>query len=148
MILVGALMLRGRKTDGISNAECNRENAPKVLGFGLATGVFSGFFGIGGGFLILPGLIASTRMPMLKSTGTSLIAVAAFGFTTSLNYAFSGLVDWPLALMFILGGIPGSVAGLALARRLSHQRGALKIVFAGFIFAVAFYMLGHSQGLY
>jgi uncharacterized membrane protein YfcA len=54
MVVVGVLMLRGRGDTGSPGAECNREKAPKVLGYGLGTGLFSGFFGIGGGFLIVP----------------------------------------------------------------------------------------------
>src|SRR3546814_11346812 len=61
MVVVGVLMLRGRKAGGTPGAQCNRENAPKVLSYGLGTGVFSGFFGIGGGFLIVPGLRLSTE---------------------------------------------------------------------------------------
>lgn len=144
MMLIGIIMLRGRHNAGVEGAQCNRENAPKVLGFGLGTGIFSGFFGIGGGFLIVPGLIASTRMPMLNAVGTSLVAVAAFGLTTALNYAFSGLVDWGLAIVFILGGIAGGVIGAAAARRLAENRGQLTTVFAGLIFVVAAYMLWRS----
>ena len=143
MIAVGILTLRGRHNAGVEGAQCNRENAVNVLGYGLGTGLFSGFFGIGGGFLIVPGLVASTRMPMINAVGTSLVAVAAFGLTTALNYAFSGLVDWPLAGIFIAGGIAGGVAGAALARRLSGT-GTLTTVFAVLIFAVAAYMLWKS----
>ena len=144
MVAVGIVMLRGRKAEGVPGAQCNRENAPKVLGFGLVTGIFSGFFGIGGGFLIVPGLIGATRMPMLNAVGTSLVAVAAFGLTTAFNYAWSGMVDWPLAGVFIAGGIAGGLVGLAAARRLSESRGALTTVFAILIFVVAAYMLWRS----
>ena len=146
MLVIGVVMLRGRHNTGVPGAQCNRENAPKVLGFGLGTGLFSGFFGIGGGFLIVPGLMASTHMPMLNAVGTSLVAVAAFGLTTALNYAFSGFVDWGLAIIFILGGIVGGVAGAAAARRLAAKRGQLTTVFAGLIFVVAIYMLWRSSG--
>ena len=144
MLLVGAVMLRGRNAEGIPGAQCNRENAPKVMGYGLATGMFSGFFGIGGGFLIVPGLIGSTRMPILNAVGTSLVAVAAFGLTTALNYAASGLVDWPLAGVFISGGILGGLVGLSAARHLSEKRGVLTSLFAMLIFVVAGYMLWRS----
>ena len=143
MIVVGIVMLRGRKAVGIEGAACNRENAPKVLGFGLGTGVFSGFFGIGGGFLIVPGLVASTRMPMINAVGTSLVAVTAFGLTTAANYALSGLIDWPLAGVFIAGGVVGGVFGTIVARRLSGK-GTLTTVFAVLIFVVAAYMLWKS----
>jgi len=143
MLGVGVLMLRGRNNPGIEGAACNRHNAPKVLGYGLGTGGFSGFFGIGGGFLIVPGLIASTKMPILNAVGTSLVAVTAFGLTTALSYATSGLVDWTLAAIFIVGGLVGGVAGARAARKLS-SRGTLTMIFAGLIFAVAAYMLFRS----
>jgi uncharacterized protein len=144
MVVVGVLMLRSRNALGVAGAQCNRENAPKVLGFGLGTGIFSGFFGIGGGFLIVPGLVASTEMPMLNAVGTSLVAVTAFGLTTAFNYARSGLVDWSLALVFIAGGIMGSLFGTTLAKRLSGTTGQLTTLFAMMIFVVAAYMLWKS----
>ncbi|WP_226631795.1 sulfite exporter TauE/SafE family protein [Novosphingobium profundi] len=146
MMVVGGLMLRGRGNMGIPGAQCNRENAPKVLGFGLGTGAFSGFFGIGGGFLIVPGLIASTSMPMINAVGTSLVAVTAFGLTTAANYAISGLVDWLLAAVLIAGGVLGGFGGTWTARRLSGQ-GLLTTVFAVLIFVVAIYMLLKSGGV-
>ncbi|MFC3216527.1 MULTISPECIES: sulfite exporter TauE/SafE family protein [Sphingomonadaceae] len=148
MLLVGALMLKGRGNPGNPGAECNREKAPKVLGYGLGSGLFSGFFGIGGGFLIVPGLVASTGMPILLAVGTSLVAVTAFGLTTAANYAFSGLIDWPLAILFIIGGAFGSLAGTRLARRLGAETGRLTLVFAILIFAVAAYMLWRSAGAF
>ncbi|HQT39157.1 MAG TPA: sulfite exporter TauE/SafE family protein [Acidocella sp.] len=144
MLVVGVLMLRGRRNPGTPGAQCNREKAPKVLAFGLGTGLFSGFFGIGGGFLIVPGLVASTGMPILNAVGTSLVAVTAFGLTTSINYAISGLVDWNLALVFILGGVFGSLFGTRIAKRLAGKTGRLTTVFAVLIFAVAGYMLFRS----
>jgi hypothetical protein len=143
MLGVAVLMLRGRGNSGVEGATCNRHNAPRVLGFGLGTGGFSGFFGIGGGFLIVPGLIASTRMPILNAVGTSLVAVTAFGLTTALNYAASGLVDWPLAGILIGGGVLGGLGGTRCARTLSGK-GILATLFAGLIFAVAIYMLWHN----
>jgi uncharacterized membrane protein YfcA len=146
MVVVGVLMLKGRGNVGNPGAECNREKAPKVLGYGLATGIFSGFFGIGGGFLIVPGLVASTGMPILNAIGSSLVAVTAFGLTTALNYAISGLVDWPLAIVFIIGGMVGSYGGALAAKRLAGTTGLLTTVFSGLIFVVAAYMLWKSAG--
>ena len=143
MILVGWLMLRGREHIGDPTVRLNRGNAPAIVTFGAGSGAFSGFFGIGGGFLIVPGIMAASGMPIINAVGTSLIAVAAFGFTTAANYAWSGLIDWPLALLFIGGGLAGSFAGTALASKLSGT-GRLSTVFAGIIFAVAGYMLWQS----
>lgn len=141
MLVIGALMLRRRGDEGDPGASCNRENAPKVVGFGVATGLFSGFFGIGGGFLIVPGLVMSTSMPMINAIGSSLVAVTAFGLTTALNYAFSGLVDWPLAAVFVGGGILGGFMGAGLATRLAPHKGLLTTLFVALIFMVALYMM-------
>lgn len=141
MLVVGVRMLRARGAEGNPGAQCSRENAGKVVAFGAVTGMFSGFFGIGGGFLIVPGLIASTGMPILFAIGSSLVAVTAFGLTTAVNYAFSGLVDWTLAAVFIGGGVIGGLAGTLAARRLSARKGSLNLAFSMLIFAVAFYMI-------
>ena len=141
MILVGIMMLRDRHDAGVAGAVCDRGNAAKVLAFGFGTGAFSGFFGIGGGFLVVPGLVGSTGMPMLNAVGTSLVAVTAFGLATSLNYALSGLVDWPLAGAFIVGGAMGSLIGARVAKRLAGTAGRLTTVFAIVILIVAAYML-------
>jgi uncharacterized membrane protein YfcA len=144
MLVVGGLMLRRGEAHGNPDVVLGRENAPKLILFGLGTGLMSGFFGIGGGFLIVPGLIAATAMPILNAMATSLLAVASFGTTTAGSYALSGLIAWPIAGAFIAGGIAGAIAGGRLAIRLSTVRGALTRLFAALIFAVAAYMLWQS----
>ena len=144
MLVVAAAMFRSRGDGGIEGVTCHRENLLRVSGFGLATGGLSGFFGIGGGFLIVPALIAATSMPIYRAIGTSLVAVSAFGLTTAANYAVSGLVEWPLAGRFILGGLGGTVAGSAASRGLSAHKGRLNVLFAAGIVLVAVYMLYRS----
>jgi len=96
----------------------------------------------------VPGLVASTGMPILFAIGSSLVAVAAFGLTTSLNYAWSGLVDWPLAAVFIGGGVAGGFVGSLACKRLASKKGALSTAFASIIFAVATYMLWRSASAF
>jgi len=72
--------------------------------------------------------------------GSSLFAVTAFGLTTAASYAVSGLVDWPLAGLFILGGAAGGVGGIALARRLSSHKHALTRIFSAIVIAVGAYV--------
>ena len=143
MLVVGALMLRSRKAEGDPGVRLGRDNAPRLVAYGLGTGAFSGFFGIGGGFLIVPGLIASTDMMMVNAVGTSLVAVTAFGLATAGNYALSGLVDWGLAAVFIAGGAAGGLIGTRASHRLA-EGGQLKTVFALLIVAVALYMIYRS----
>ncbi|WP_231739164.1 sulfite exporter TauE/SafE family protein [Novosphingobium sp. FSW06-99] len=144
MVAVAAAMFQSRQHRGIDGVTCHRGNLPRVLGLGLATGCLSGFFGIGGGFLIVPALIAATSMPIYQAIGTSLVAVSAFGLTTAANYAVAGLVDWSLAGTFILGGVGGTVLGSAASRGLSGHKGRLGTLFAAGILLVAIYMLYRS----
>jgi uncharacterized membrane protein YfcA len=147
MMVVGALMLRGRGAPGEPSVRLSRENLPNLVTFGAITGTLSGFFGIGGGFLIAPALMLATGMPILNAIGSSLVAVTAFGLATAGNYALSGLVDWGLAALFILGGVLGGLLGAHLAKTIARRRGALNTVFAALIFTVAIYVLIRSLDL-
>jgi len=147
MVVVAGLMLRRRESATDEPVRLTRQNAPALAGVGLAVGTLSGFFGIGGGFLIVPGLILAAGMPMLQAIGTSLVAVTAFGLTTAASYAMAGLVDWRLAAIFVAGGIMGSVLGTRAGRHMSSRRGMLTKVFAGLILVVAAYTLARSLGV-
>lgn len=144
MVGIAVVMLRKRGQIGDPAVRISRENAPRLFGYGLGSGAFSGFFGIGGGFLIVPGIVAATGMPTINAVGTSLVAVTAFGLTTGANYALSGLVDWPLAGLFIVGGALGSWVGMRVSQRLSAKTGRLNMVFAILVLTVAVYMLTQS----
>jgi len=130
MIGVGIATLRRKASGGDVTVALSRENAPALAAIGFAAGVASGFFGIGGGFLIAPGLMMATGMPILFAIGSSLVGVAAFGAATAFNYALSGSVDWGLAALFIAGGAVGSMGGAKLASRLSVSKGTLDVIFA------------------
>lgn len=143
MIAVGILMLRRRTGDAATPAAVGRREISRLVAIGFGAGATSGFFGIGGGFLIVPGLIAGAGLGMLQAVATSLVAVTAFGLTTAFSYALSGLVLWPIAGLFVAGGLAGSVAGSRVAIHLA-DRGLLTRVFAGLIFLVAGYMLWRS----
>jgi uncharacterized membrane protein YfcA len=146
MVAVGVSMLLGRSGEGDPGVRMNAQMAPRLVAAGLAAGLLSGFFGIGGGFLIVPGLIVASGMPILNAVASSLFSVGAFGVTTAVNYALSGLVDWKIAILFIAGGVVGGMVGMKLAIRLAANRGALVRIFAVVLFAVAAYMLYRSIG--
>ena len=86
---------------GLPDVKISLSNMPAVAGLGLATGTMSGFFGIGGGFLIVPALMLATGMPIMNAVSSSLVAVTTFGMTTAASYAWSGLVSWDLAGLFV-----------------------------------------------
>jgi uncharacterized protein len=148
MIVIGAAMLRRRQGGDNADVKLDRTSAPRLLpvlvatGFGV--GLLSGFFGIGGGFLIVLGLIGATAMPMLDAIGSSLVSVTLFGATTAASYALSGLVEWQIAGLFVLGGAAGGVAGLLLARKLAGQKRALTYVFSAIVILTGLYVVATS----
>ena len=146
MIVVGISMLAFQKKqkDSPDNIEYDSRVISKIIVVAFFVGILSGFFGIGGGFLIVPGLVFAAKMPMIKAIGTSLFAVGSFGLTTALNYSFSGLIDWKIALEYISGGVIGGFLGMKLAVYLSSYRNILTRLFVAVIFMVAFYILYRS----
>jgi hypothetical protein len=143
MLVVATLMLRGRRRGGPDRYPLPNMY-PRLGAAGFGAGSLSGFFGIGGGFLIVPSLMFASGMEIIHAIGTSLFAVGTFGLTTAANYAASGLVDWPVAAEFIGGGILGGWIGAVGAKRLAKTRGALNLIFALAIIAVAIFMLVKS----
>jgi uncharacterized membrane protein YfcA len=143
MLVIALLMLKTRSRVGLPDVRMSRDNMPAIVGLGLATGTLSGFFGIGGGFLIVPALMLATGMAIINAVSSSLVAVTAFGLTTAASYAWSGLISWELAGSFIAGGLVGGLIGTHSARLLS-ARGGLNIVFAAVIIVVALYMLARN----
>jgi uncharacterized protein len=148
MLVVGALMLRPRKSGGNPDVKLTAMSAGRLLPFlfgtGFLVGALSGFFGIGGGFLIVPGLMAATAMPLINAIGSSLVSVTAFGLTTAASYAWSGFVDWQLAGLFIAGGALGGLIGIKLAHRLAGHKHALTLTFAGVVIVVGLYVIARS----
>jgi uncharacterized membrane protein YfcA len=141
MVAVAASMALRREGGGERHVRVDRDNAPRVAGTGFVVGALAGFFGIGGGFLVVPGLVAATSMPMIVAIGSSLVSVTAFGLTTAAIYALSGLIDWRLVLLFVGGGIVGGLAGGRLATALAAEKRALSIVFAVVVATVGVYVV-------
>jgi uncharacterized protein len=144
MLVIAALMFRGRKAPSAATVPDRPFDLWRLAAIGLATGTIAGFYGIGGGFLVVPGLILATGMPTIAAIGSSLVAVGVFGMTTAVNYAASGLVNWPIALLFIAGGVAGGWIGARLAKRLSARRQTLERVLGCMLVVVAAYMLYRS----
>ncbi len=144
MIGVGLTMLRKRTAAWAPDVRLNRQSArtllPGLVPIGLGTGLAAGFFGIGGGFLIVPGLILATAMPLEFAIGTSLVVVSALGLTTATSYALSGLVDWGITGLLVAGGLVGAMAGIALGKKLGAREGLLERGFAALVIAIGGYV--------
>jgi uncharacterized membrane protein YfcA len=145
MIVIAAAMFFKKAGDGDAAVRLDWLSAPDLMPllliYGVGVGALSGFFGIGGGFLVVPGLVAATNMPLIFAIGSSLVSVAAFGFTTAGNYALSGLIDWQLVAFFILGGVAGGLLGRRAADVLSGRKQLLAQIFAAIVATVGIYVV-------
>ncbi len=140
MAAVAISMLRRPRASADAEVRLTPAIARRLVPMGLAVGFAAGFFGIGGGFLIVPGLMAATGMTLANASASSLLAVGVFGGATSINYALSGLVRWQVALTFVLGGLAGGWLGLRGARHLAANVLLARRLFAGLVLLVACYV--------
>ena len=111
----------------------------KVAGAGFLVGLVSGYFGIGGGFLIVPALMFSAGLCITRAVGTSLISVGTFGVASGAEYWFYGDVLALIAVLYVLGGIAGGYAGTSIA--VKAPKDTLRMAYGIIIVAVGIYML-------
>ena len=137
MAAIALSMMRKPKDAGDPLAHISWRMTLRLAPIGLATGLAAGFFGIGGGFLIVPGLMAASGMTLANAAASSLLSVSLFGAATSANYALSGLVVWPVAGLF---GLAGGWAGLRAAGLLADRALLARRLFAGLVLIVAAYV--------
>lgn len=141
MIAIALSMLLPKKGEGDPGVHLTGPMVFKLAPVGLLTGLAAGFFGIGGGFLIAPGLMASTGMTLANAGASSLVSVTLFGTATSASYAASGQIAWPVFGALVAGGAVGTLAALPLAKRLESRVKLARTVFAVMVIAVAVFIL-------
>jgi uncharacterized membrane protein YfcA len=107
---------------------------------GLATGVLSGLFGVGGGFIIVPALVFFSGMGMQRAIGTSLLVITLISAAGTASHLLAGK-DLPLdtTVLFASGGVAGLFGGSGLAHRLAGS--TLQKVFAAAILLVALFII-------
>lgn len=106
---------------------------------GLLGGLLAGFFGVGGGIVLVPLLVVLGRLSQHGAHATSLAAIFVIGLSTLAGYATAGEVDVALGVVLGIGGLAGSALGASLMHRLSER--TLKLVFAGLLIALGIRML-------
>lgn len=107
---------------------------------GVLTGVLSGLFGVGGGFVIVPALVLFSGMSIHRAVGTSLMVIALVSVSGVTSHLWAGRAISPeITGLFVLGGVVGLFAGQQIARRLSGP--ILQKVFAVAILAVAAFVV-------
>jgi len=159
MLLVATLMLRrsrgqatGHKQDDPTSEPmltlhpltCACPRVAKVLLTATVVGLLTGFFGVGGGFVLVPALVLALGFPMPVAVGTSLLVIAVNSATALSARVGSGSnhLDWPLIGVFTAAAVAGSLAGGRLTSRVDPRR--LTRAFAVLLVAVALYTAARS----
>jgi len=122
---------------------CACPRAAKVLIAAVAVGLMTGFFGVGGGFLVVPALVLALDFPMPVAVGTSLLVIAMNSATSLVARAGTGIdIDWTIIGVFTGAAVIGSLLGARIATRARPE--TLRIAFAVLITVVGLYTAARS----
>lgn len=114
----------------------------RVLVAGTLVGFFTGLFGVGGGFIIVPALTLGLRFAMPEAIGTSLLIVAVNSAMALGPRLGQGGIDWAVTAPFAVSAVAGTLVGSRLAERLPAR--TMLRWFAGLLLAVAVYTASRS----
>lgn len=148
MVLVAFFMLRKKSSKTIQNDSASSSilvQKNKIPFSGLAVGILAGYFGIGGGFLIVPTLMYSGALSITQAIGTSLISVSSFGLITAGNYIIAEQIDFFISFLFIGGGVIGGIIGTKMSQRIPSEKMAKG--FAVMLVGISAYILFKSAGI-
>lgn len=135
MIYIGFLMTRKKPATIDSSVETGKINYVKIISLGFITGFASGFFGVGGGFLLVPALFLGARLKMKEAIATSLFIIFLFGSFGLASYLIQGRqISWVMSAVFVIGGSLGGIIGAWYAKRLNQAR--LRYIFSIFIILI------------
>ena len=105
---------------------------------GALTGLYAGFLGLGGGFVLVPMLTRWVRFDIKRAIGTSLIAIAILAVPGTITHAFLGHIDWRIAAALTVGVIPGAWLGARFT--LGSAERTIRIAFAGMLLLVGVWL--------
>jgi len=150
------LPLRGasQRRGGLSRADTSGPGSPGsearqrrvAAGIGLVAGLLSGLLGIGGGVVMVPAFSELLSLSLKSAIATSLVCVGIFGVPAAITHALLGDVDWRLAILLMIGVIPGAWVGAALTLRTAERR--LRLAVGVFLAVVALvYLVTETRAL-
>ena len=155
ILVVAALMTRRRRRDARAGDQPARVEPPAVVTWrprvavnwrraalvlltATGVGLLTGFFGVGGGFAVVPALVLALGLPMPVAVGTSLVVIAINSGTALLARTGQDVsLDWALIGGFTLAAVVGSLLGSRVVSRVSPAR--LSLAFTVLLVLVAVY---------
>jgi uncharacterized protein len=111
----------------------------RLVLIGLVAGVFSTVFGVGGGLVVVPLLVAFAAFPMHAATATSLGAILLTATAGAALYAVRGDVRPAYAALVGIPAVVGAIAGTQLQQRLSGR--SLTLAFAALLVVIGVWLI-------
>lgn len=109
----------------------------KVVLAGSVVGLLTGFFGVGGGFVIVPALVLALGFSMPEAVGTSLLVITVNSMVALTTRLHAGQLDWAVVLPFTIASLGGVVVGSRLAGKGDPR--TLQRWFVGLLVGIAIY---------
>ena len=136
MILASFSMIRKRKIANIDNQEIQHNS---LIIKGILIGALTGFVGVGGGFLIIPALLFTAKLPMKKAVATSLIIIVFNSLIGFLGSISNSTINWGFLLLFTAFSVIGIFIGQYLSKKISNEK--LKPFFGWFVLFTGIYII-------
>ena len=122
-----------------------RKHYLQGAGIGLVAGLASGYVGVGGGFIMVPMMLAILSIPMSLASGTSLIAIMILAIPGVIEQAILGNINYFAGISIVVGTIPGAVIGARLVRVIPERQ--LRFAFGGFLLVAAVLLMLNEFGI-
>ena len=125
--------------------DLTRKQYLQGAGIGLVAGLASGYVGVGGGFIMVPMMLAILSIPMSLAAGTSLIAIMILAIPGVIEQAILGNINYFAGISIVVGSIPGAVIGARLVRAIPERQ--LRFAFGGFLLVAAVLLMLNEFGI-
>lgn len=118
LLTVGARVLLPDPAGAADRCRARRERTGLIVSAAFAVGLLTGLLANGGGFLLVPMFVLLLGLTTTEAAGTSMLVVGVLTIPTLAMHIALGHVDWPVAIAFSAGMVPGSMLGTRIAPRL------------------------------
>lgn len=123
----------------------SRKQLLQGAAIGMVAGLASGYVGVGGGFIMVPMMLAILSIPMSLASGTSLIAIMILAIPGVIEQAILGNINYFAGISIVIGTIPGAVVGARLVRVIPERQ--LRFAFGGFLLVAAVMLMLNEFGI-
>ena len=115
-----------------------------LVWIGALTGLYAGFLGLGGGFVLVPLLTRWRRFGMKRAIATSLVAITILSVPGTITHALLGHIDWRIAAALTVGVVPGALLGARIT--IGAKERTVRLAFAALLVVVGVWLAGSELG--